>query len=106
MVWWRGVVWCGCVVAAMDRARQLACAEMLHKVPWPANKGPVLCLPYDPRLPPISSILAWRHWALLANDADAREYLASLPMVTYTRTKNLCNLVFRARVPALHRPLR
>ncbi len=76
------------------------------KVPRPANKRPVLCLPYDPRLPPISSILARRHRALLANDPDAREYLASPPMVTYTRTKNLRDLVFRAQVPTLHRPLR
>ena len=90
----------------MDRARQLSRAATLLKVPRPANQRPVLSLPYDPRLPGISAILHRRHRALLANDRDAQEYLKEPPMVTYTRTKNLRDLLIRAQVPTLHRPLR
>ena len=94
------------VIAAMTRARQLSRATTLLKVTRPANERPVLSLPYDPRLPAIATILHRRHKALLANDRDAKEYLEKPPMVTYTRTKNLRDLVFRAQVPSLHRPLR
>ena len=59
----------------------------------------ILSLPYDPRLPSISRILHRRHQALLMNDPNAREYMAEPPMVTYTRGKNLRDLVFRAKVP-------
>ena len=73
----------------------------LEKVPRPANQRPVFCLPYDPRLPGIAKILRKRHQALLSRDVDAREYFPEPPLVTYTRTKNLRDLVFRAQVPKL-----
>jgi hypothetical protein len=94
------------VAAAMDRAKELSRAATLLKVPRPASRRPVLSLPYDPRLPAISSILHRRHRALLSNDRDAQEYFELPPMVTYTRTKNLRDLLIRAQVPALRRPLR
>ena len=93
----------GGVEAAMDRARGLSRMVALEKVPRPSNQRPVFCLPYDPRLPSIASILRKRHKALLSRDVDAREYFPEPPLVTYTRTKNLRDLVFRAQVPKILR---
>ena len=83
----------------LERARQLVRADTLVKVPRPANTRAVFSLPYDPRLPSISQILRKKHRALLTHDADASEYMSEPPMVTYTRTKNIRDMVFRAKVP-------
>ena len=75
----------------------------LRKVARTTNQRPVFCLPYDPRLPGVAAILRKRHRALLARDMDAREYLPEPPLVTYTRTKNIRDLLFRAQVPRIQR---
>ena len=51
----------------------------------------------------MAAILRKRHQALLARDVDAREYLPEPPLVTYTRTKNIRDLIFRAQVPRAQR---
>ena len=91
------------VAAAVVRASGLSREVALRKVARPTNQRPVFCLPYDPRLPGVASILRKRHRALLARDVDAREYLPEPPLVTYTRTKNIRDLVFRAQVPRIQR---
>ena len=91
------------VQSAMARARQLSRATALVKVQKPANKRPVFCMPYDPRLPPVTGILKKRHTALLARDVDAREYFPQPPLVTFTRSKNLRDIIFRAQVPRISR---
>ena len=63
--------WTGGFEAAIDLSREFP----LEKVPRPANQRPVLCLPYDPRLPGIAKILRKRHQALLNRDVNTREYL-------------------------------
>ena len=93
----------GSVADAMVRARGLSRIVSLKKVARPTNQRPVLCLPYDPRLPGVANILRKRHTALLARDRDAREYMPEPPLVTYTRTKNIRDLVFRAQVPKVQR---
>ena len=93
----------GSVAAAVERARGLSREVALRKVTRPTNQRPVFCLPYDPRLPGVAAILRRRHRALLARDVDAREYLPEPPLVTYTRTKNIRDLVFRAQVPRIQR---
>ena len=93
----------GGVEAAIVRAKGLSREVALEKVPRLANQRPVFCLPYDPRLPGIAKILRKRHQALLSRDIDVREYFPEPPLVTYTRTKNLRDLVFRAQVPNLLR---
>ena len=60
-------------------------------------------MPYDPRLPGVTGILRKRHRALLARDVDAQEYFPEPPLVTFTRTKNIRDLIFRAQVPKLLR---
>ena len=91
------------VTASLDRARRLSRAVALIKVPRLANQRPVFCMPYDPRLPGVAGILRKRHRALLARDVDAQEYFSEPPLVTYTRTKNIRDLIFRAQVPKLLR---
>ena len=91
------------VKAALDKARSLSRTAILVKTQPSQNQRPVFCLPYDARLPGITDILRKRHRALLANDVDANEYFPSPPLVTYTRTKNLRNLIFRAKVPRIMR---
>ena len=85
----------------MERARQLSRQATLQKVPRPANQRPVFCLPYNPRLPGVAAILKKRHQALLSRDIDAREYFPQAPLVTYTRTKNIGDLVFCAQLPPI-----
>ena len=51
----------------------------------------------------MAAILRKRHRALLARDVDAREYMPEPPLVTYTRTKNIRDLIFRAQVPVIQR---
>jgi len=51
----------------------------------------------------VAAILRKRHRALLARDVDARTYFPEPPLVTYTRTKNIRALVFRAQVPKILR---
>ena len=82
------------VTAALLRARQLNRPDTLIK-----SSKLTLSLPFDPRLPSATKILHQRHRALLARDVDARIYLPEPPLVTYTRTKNTRNLIFRAKVP-------
>ena len=91
------------VSAAVERARSLSREVALRKVTRPTNQRPVFSLPYDPRLPGVSAILRKRHRALLARDVDAREYMPEPPLVTYTRTKNVRDLIFRAQVPMSQR---
>ena len=55
----------GSVASAMERARGPSRELALQKVPRPAKKRPVFCMPYDPRLPGVASILMKRHKALL-----------------------------------------
>ena len=91
------------VEAALNRARGLSRSTALVKVQRPENQRPVFSVPYDPRLPGISGILKKRHKALLARDVDAREYFAQPPLVTFTRSKNLRDLLFRAQIPKILR---
>ena len=42
---------------AVARARLLTRDTVLKKLPRPENKRPVLCLPYDPRLPNVTALL-------------------------------------------------
>ena len=93
----------GSVAAAVERAGGLSREVALRKVARPTNQRPVFCLPYDPRLPGVAAILRKRHRALLVRDRDAREYMPEPPLVTYTRTKNIRDLVFRAQVPRIQR---
>ena len=91
------------VKAAIDRAKLLTRNQVLEKVQKKANQRPVFCVPYDPRLPGITAILRRRHSALLSRDVDAREYFPEPPLVTFTRTKNIRDLIFRAQVPKILR---
>ena len=93
----------GSVAAAVERARGLSREVALRKVARTTNQRPVFCLAYDSGLRGVAAILRKRHRALLARYVDTREYLPEPPLVTYTRTNNIRDLVFRAQVPRIQR---
>ena len=84
---------------AFDRVLLLDRGETLQKVPRPPNTRVVLSLPFDKRLPDIASLIHHRHQCLLDSDAEARHYMALPPMISFTRTKNLRDILIRAKLP-------
>lgn len=89
--------------AAFDRVRLLSRDEVLLKVPRPPNPRVVLCLPFDKRLPDISKLIRHRHQCLLDRDVNASEYMPLPPMISFTRTKNVRDILVRAKVPSNQR---
>ena len=87
------------IEAAFARVRLLDREDTLKKVPRPPNTRVVLSLPYDKRLPPISELIKHRHQCLLDNDVTAKDYMPLPPMLSFTRTKNLRDILIRAKLP-------
>ena len=77
------------VDAALDRVRQLRRSDTLVKVARVPTERVVLSVPYDKRLPDVSSVLKHRWTCLVDRDARARDYMAAPPMVAYSRPPNL-----------------
>ena len=81
------------VQASIDRVMELTRVETLVKVPCPANQRVVLCLPFDKRLPNVAGMVRHRHQCLLDSDIKARDYMPLPPMVSFSRTKNLRDIL-------------
>ena len=58
-----------------------------------------LVIPFDKRLPNISSILHHRWRCLVDKDPTVKSYLARPPRVSYTRTCSLRDIIVRSKVP-------
>ena len=58
-----------------------------------------LVIPFDKRLPNISSILHQRWQCLLSRDSKAKGYMPEPPRVGYTRTKSLRDILVRSNLP-------
>ena len=71
----------------------------LSKVQKPVNERPVLVIPYDKRLPDISGVLKHRWECLVSRDPRVLDYMPKPPMVCYSRTKNLRDILIRSKVP-------
>ena len=84
---------------AFDRVLSLNRDDTLQKVPRPPNNRVVLSLPFDKRLPDVAGLIRHRHQCLLDSDADARHYMPLPPMTSFTRTKNLRDILIRAKLP-------
>ena len=56
-------------------------------------------IPFDKRLPNISSILHHRWRCLVDKEPRVKNYLAKLPRVTYSKTLSLREMIVRAKVP-------
>ena len=60
---------------------------------------PILSIPYDRRMPNITSILH-QHWLyLLKVNPDMKTVLPKPPMVSFTRPKNLRDILVRSKLP-------
>ena len=81
---------------ALEISRQVA-LEKVNSVK--KENGPILSLPYDRRMPNITSILH-QHWLyLLKVNPDLKRVLPKPPMVSYTRPKNLRDILVRSKLP-------
>ena len=59
----------------------------------------ILSLPYDRRMSNITSILH-QHWSYaLKENPDLKKVLPSPPMISYTRPKNLRDILVRSKLP-------
>ena len=63
----------------------------------------LLQLPYDRRLPQVSSILQQHYKLLLERSPGVKEWMARSPMVAYQRPANLRDLLVRAQLPPVDR---
>jgi hypothetical protein len=77
----------------IDRVKELSREETLQKVPRLTNRRVVLSLPFDKRLPDVAGMVKHRHQCLLDSDINAKEYMPLPQMVSYTRTKNLRDIL-------------
>ena len=73
--------------------------DTLVKVPRPTNNQVVLCMPFDKRLSNIACMIRHRHQCLLDSDVNTREYMPIPPMLSFTPTKNLRDILTRAKLP-------
>ena len=85
--------------AAINKARKIPRLEAIqHKPPQPTNRRPVFVVPYDPRLPPLTSITK-KHWRSMRNqDPYLAEVFPEPPLIAYKRQKNIKDYMIRAKV--------
>ena len=84
---------------AFRRVKLLDRHTTLQKVVKPAEDRVTLTIPFDKRLPNISSILHHRWRCLVDKDPTAKNYMAKPPRVTYSKTLSLREMIVRAKVP-------
>ena len=90
----------GIVDAAIARAKTIPRSEAIKKVAKPNNDTvrPILVVPYDPRLPAISTIVK-KHWRSMTTDPYLKEVFPLPPMVAYKRPANIRDKLIRSKVP-------
>ena len=84
---------------AFNRVVQLDRAKTLEKVYKETEHRVTLVIPFDKRLPNISSILHHRLRCLVDRDPLAKTYMSKPPRVTYTKTCSVRDLLVRSKVP-------
>ena len=72
--------------------------QALKKVEKEIVNRPVLSLQFDPRLPHVSNIL-YRFWKVMCQNPHLKKVFPQPPMVTWTRPKNLREILIRAKLP-------
>ena len=88
------------VESALDRARAIPRERALIKATHrKANQRPVLVVPFDPRLPPISEIMAKHYRTMTGQDSYLKEVFIVPPLTAFRRQQNLRNHLIRAKVP-------
>ena len=88
---------------AFARVSTVERATALKKQPKKEIKRIVLPLPYDPRLPAVSSIL-YRFWKVMIQTPRLKKVFPDPPMVSWMRPKNLREFLIRAKLPPQENP--
>ena len=84
---------------AFNKVRNLDRQTTLQKVVRPPSDRLILVIPFDKRLPNISSILKHRWKCLVERDPKATQYMPKPPMVAYSRTESIKDIACRSKVP-------
>ena len=86
--------------SAISRARNVPRKAALRKIKQKSKeKGPVLAVTYDPRLPSIGPIVA-RHWrTMTSRDVHLSNVFKRPPLIAFKRQKNLRQHLIKAKVP-------
>jgi len=78
--------------------------EVMEKVEREEEERPIiLSIPFDRRLPDVSSILQQHYKLLVERSPEVREWMGRAPMVAYQRPPNLRDLLVRAQLPPVDR---
>ena len=89
----------GCIVAAIEKARQISRIEALKKVvKEDTQQRSVFAITYDPRLPSVSKIIQ-KHWRSMIQDPYLEEVFPLPPLVAYKRQPNIKDKLIRAKIP-------
>ena len=86
--------------ASIEKARAIPRDRALKKAK-PKNKAhcTVFAVPFDPRLPAISSTMAW-HWrSMTSHDSYLQQVFKEPPLIAFKRQNNIRNFLVRAKVP-------
>ena len=86
------------VMAAFNKVRALDRMSTLEKVVKPTSERLTLVIPFDKRLPNITTILHHRWQCLTARDPKAKVYLAKPPRVSYSKTQSLQDIIVRSKL--------
>ena len=89
----------GSISSAFNKVMSISRSATLEKVVRPPCDRFILVIPYDKRLPNITGILHHRWKCLTNRDPDALSYMAKPPMVAYSRTKSLRDILVRSKLP-------
>ena len=85
--------------SAIERVKKITREKALKRVYRPnQSERPVLVLPYNPRLPPVQSIIA-KHWRSMGSqDSYLKSVFKEPPLTVYKRNKNLRSYLIRAKL--------
>ena len=87
------------VESALEKARAIPRNKALKRARKPnQTQRPVLAVPYDPRLPAITSIQA-RHWrTMTSQDSYLKEVFKEPPLTAYRKQQNIRGHIIRAKI--------
>ena len=86
------------VDSALDRARAVPRDRALRKArKRNQTKRSVLAIPYDPRLPAITTSMA-RHWRSMTQDSYMKEVFPEPPLTAFKKQANIKDHIIRAKV--------
>ena len=89
----------GSISSAFSKVKSISRSDTLEKVVKPPCDRLIQVIPFDKWLPNITGILHHRWKCLTNRDPEALSYMAKPPMVAYSRTKSLRDILVRSKLP-------